>query len=224
MRCKPLDITLTVILAVALAVLIITASIGLPIYFRPFYYWQIESLELPDITGFSYEEIKQSYDSLMDFLLLPGGEFTTGVFAYSEEGKSHFVDCKGLFTLNTVCLVLSLVVSVALLILDKKGVISLRHPKGFHIVGVSGAGTLALFALLGGLIALDFDKAFAVFHRIFFPGKDNWLFNPKYDQIILALPEAFFLRCAVAIISSVIILSLGSVVFAVIRRRRLGRR
>ena len=220
MKSKALSITLSAILTVALAVLIITVSIGLPIYFRPFYYLQIEPLGLPEITGFTYEQIKDSFDQLMDFLVFPGGEFTAGVFKYSEEGKSHFVDCKALFTLNSVCLILSLFVSVILLALRRLGIIKLYSPKGIHPIGWAGGGTLALFALLGGLIALDFERAFTVFHSVFFPGKDNWMFNPRYDQIILALPETFFMRCAVLIISSVILLSMVSVVCALINRKR----
>ena len=58
-----------------------------------------------------------------------------------------------------------------------------------------------LFALIGGLAALDFDAAFTIFHRIFFPGKDNWLFNPFTDPIITLLPQDFFLHCALLILA-----------------------
>ena len=55
--------------------------------------------------------------------------------------------------------------------------------------------------LIALLAALDFDGAFTVFHSIFFPGKDNWLFDPVTDPVILILPEAFFRNCAIAIVS-----------------------
>ena len=42
---------------------------------------------------------------------------------------------------------------------------------------------------------------FTVFHSIFFPGKDNWLFDPVTDPVILILPEAFFRNCAIAIVT-----------------------
>lgn len=38
-----------------------------------------------------------------------------------------------------------------------------------------------------------------LFHAIFFPGKDNWLFDPATDQIIQVMPEAFFRNCAILI-------------------------
>ena len=55
--------------------------------------------------------------------------------------------------------------------------------------------------LIALLAALNFDGAFTVFHSIFFPGKDNWLFDPVTDPVILILPEAFFRNCAIAIVT-----------------------
>ncbi|MDY6096348.1 MAG: DUF1461 domain-containing protein [Oscillospiraceae bacterium] len=32
---------------------------------------------------------------------------------------------------------------------------------------------------------------------MFFPGKTNWLFDPRTDQIILILPDTYFRNCAI---------------------------
>lgn len=56
--------------------------------------------------------------------------------------------------------------------------------------------------------ATDFDRAFAVFHGIFFPGKENWLFDPATDPVILLLPEEFFRNCAIAIAASLLLICL----------------
>ena len=53
---------------------------------------------------------------------------------------------------------------------------------------------------MGGLAALNFDRAFVVFHSIFFPGKDNWMFDWQSDPIILFLPQDFFRNCAILIL------------------------
>ena len=68
----------------------------------------------------------------------------------------------------------------------------------------SAAFWAAIFAVvlplvLGGLAALNFDRAFVIFHRIFFPGKTNWVFNFQTDGIIAALPQDFFMHCAMLI-------------------------
>ena len=207
---------LTAILGIFIALFIITFSIGLPIYFRPFYYMQIESLGIPDMCGESYETIKDAYDEVLDYLTLPGKEFGAGVFKYSEEGKSHFVDCKVLFDLNASVLIISIAAIVTLLILAKKKIFNICKPFGLSLLFSSGAFTLGFFALIGGLVAIDFSAAFTVFHKIFFPGKSNWLFDWYEDQVIRILPQEFFMNCAILIFSSIVILCIGAIVYSIV--------
>lgn len=208
MKNKIFNLAASLLLVLSLAVFIITFSIGLPIYVRPFYYSQIEGLGIPEKTGMTVEEIKEGYDEVLDYLTLPGREFGTGKFAYSEEGASHFADCKLLFDLNLWAFIISLLLIAVILILARLGVVRLYSPRGLFLPFWTGVGTLLLFLLLGILCATDFDKAFVVFHSIFFPGKDNWMFNSRLDQIILAMPSTFFMRCAILIASSIILISL----------------
>ena len=51
-----------------------------------------------------------------------------------------------------------------------------------------------------------------MFHALFFPGKDNWLFNPYTDEIINILPQEFFMNCAILILA---ILILGCIILMV---------
>ncbi len=208
MKSKIFSILASALFVLSLAVFIITFSIGLPIYVRPFYYSQIENLDIPERTGMTVEQIKEGYDEVLDYLVLPNREFGTGDFAHSEEGASHFADCKVLFDLNLWAFIISSVLIAVILLLTKFGLLKLEKPKGLPLPFWTGLGTLALFILLGGLCALDFDKAFVIFHSIFFPGKDNWMFNSRLDEIILAMPSAFFMRCAILIASSIILVSL----------------
>ena len=64
----------------------------------------------------------------------------------------------------------------------------------------AAAGLGVSFLAVGGLAALDFDRAFVVFHSLFFPGKDNWIFDWSMDPIILFLPQDFFRNCAILIL------------------------
>ncbi len=210
----------TALFGVALAILILTVSIGLPIYVRPFYYIQIDTLNLVERTGYSYEVIKEAYDEVLDFCTIPWCEFGAGELRWSEEGASHFADCKGLFLLNGGALLVSLAVVVTLLILKKKGIIELERPLGFDVSFFSGLGLLSVFTLLALLVSLDFNSAFVIFHSLFFPGKDNWLFNPYTDQIINVMPTQFFMNCAILIASSIIISSLIFVILGIVRRQR----
>ncbi len=211
---------LTGLLGFFIAILIITVSIGLPIYVRPFYYLQVDLLDIPTYSGADREDIIVAYNELLDYLTVPGCEFKTGIFKYSESGKSHFVDCKGLFDLNISALIISLFGVAVLLILNKRGIFELWRPFGMNIAFCSGAYLLGAFAIIGGLVAIDFNAAFTVFHKIFFPGKDNWLFNWYEDEIIRILPQDFFMNCAILIFVSIVLLCLACIILSLIPRWR----
>ena len=214
---------LTAVFALTVALLILTVSIGLPIYFRPFYYAHIDGLHLPERTGYSYDTIKAAYDEMLDFCIYPWAEFGTGELPYSESGASHFADCKGLFILNGVVLILSAIALVVLIVLLKKGVFELVRPFGFDATFFSGAGLLTVFSVIALLASIDFSRAFVIFHTLFFPGKDNWLFNPYTDKIILVLPQEFFMNCAILIVSSIILLSLTFIILGIIGKVKRAR-
>ena len=210
-----------VLCAGALALLILSASIAAPILIRPFYYLQIDALELPQRTGWSRETIRAAYDQVLDFCVL-GRPFGAGELAWSEAGRSHFADVQGLFWLDFAVAGGALLVLLALLLL--------RRWRGFAFYRFLGRGpgfwagslTLAAVLVVGALAALDFDRAFVVFHALFFPGKDNWIFDPAADQIILVMPEVFFRNCAL-LIGGVLLLCCGALVAWDLRRRPAGR-
>ncbi len=206
----------SVILAVALFFFVLTTSIGLPIYIRSFYYGHITALDLPAQSGYTYEEIREAYDEVLDYLTKPGLEFSAGVMAFSPEGAAHFEDCKVLFDLNAAVLLASGAVLLVMLFLRRRfGPYYLgRMPAAFW----SGVAVIVIPIVVGALAATDFDRAFTVFHHIFFPGKDNWLFNPYTDAIIRVLPQDFFMNCAILIGSGVVLQALAIIVCCLIAR------
>ena len=96
---------LSVLCAVCVFFFLLTVSIGLAIYIRPFYYAHIGAYELEQVSGYSEEEIRQAYDEVLDYLTLPGKPFGTGVMPCSHEAEHHFADCRVLFELNAFILV-----------------------------------------------------------------------------------------------------------------------
>ena len=208
------------IFCLALCLLIITFSIGLPIYFRPFYYLQIDALEIPAKTGYSKAVITEAYNEVLDYLTLPGREFGVGELEFSQSGKSHFEDCKVLFNLNISVLLVSLLVIVVILVLKKRGFVSLGRSKGYNLWFKSGISVLIIFAVVGVLASLDFDVAFTVFHKLFFTGKENWVFDSRFDPVIKILPQQFFMKCAILILSSICILSCACIIYGIINKKK----
>ena len=192
--------TLTVLLSVLIALVLLTGAIAAPILCRPFYYAHIGPLELEARTGLTETEIRTAYDEMLDYCL-GAEEFSTGVLRWSESGKSHFTDVRGLFLLDLWVLGISALLLAVLLAvghaLGRRPARLLRRGPCFW----AGSCLGGLFLVLGGLAATDFDQAFVVFHSLFFPGKDNWIFNPETDQIITILPQSFFMDCAILILA-----------------------
>lgn len=206
-------------LSVLVALILLTASIAAPILCRPFYYAHIEPMNLSERTGLSREEIKTAFDEMMDYCL--GGEnFSTGVLAWSEEGKSHFDDVRSLFLLDLYVLLGSCLILIATLIVSR---LCGRQPGRLLGCGWpfwAGAGLGGIFIIVGALASIDFDRSFVIFHSLFFPGKDNWLFNPRTDQIITILPQDFFMHCAALILTILIIGCLALILWDLLRQRK----
>lgn len=203
---------LTVWLAILTAVTLLALSIAAPILCRPFYYAHIGPMRLCEQTGLSEEEIKTAFDEMMDFCL-GGEEFSTGVLKWSEEGKSHFEDVRKLFLLD-----LDVLAACAILLIATAAIIRIRGWRPGRLLGRgfpfwAGAGLGGAFLIVGGLAATDFDRAFVIFHTLFFPGKDNWIFDPWKDEIINILPQDFFMHCAILILA---ILILGCIALMVL--------
>lgn len=210
---------LTVLLSVLTALTLLTAAIAVPILCRPFYYAHIGPMALCEKTGLTEGEIRTAFDEMLDYCL-GGDEFSTGVLKWSEEGKSHFTDVRKLFLLDLWVLAASAaLLAITAVIVRHTG----RRParllgRGFPFW--AGAGLGGVFLTVGGLAALDFDRAFVIFHALFFPGKDNWIFDPRKDQIINILPQDFFMNCAILILAVLIIGCIALMVFDLMHHRK----
>lgn len=200
--------TWTIVIIVAVFVYILTSSVAFPILCKPFYYAQIDNLRLEQKSGFSREQIETAYSEVIDYCIGARDDFAVGGLNYSEAGKDHFADCRKLFILDLGLLAASLIILIGWVLIRR--LTRLRCAKlRNHGPGFWGAlAELAIFAIIGGLGSIDFDKTFVIFHSLFFPGKTNWIFNPNVDVIINILPEVFFMRCAIVIVALIIVQSL----------------
>lgn len=192
---KPFSIALSILIALV----VLTGSIAVPLLCRTFYYAHIGPMRL-EAYGLSRAEIETAYDEMMDFCLGGREDFSAGVLTFSRSGADHFSDVRELFLLDLRVLKVALAVLLAALIICKiKNVRPHRFlNRGPGFWAAAGLGTS--FLAVGGLAALDFDRAFVIFHSIFFPGKDNWIFDWQTDPIILFLPQDFFRNCALLIL------------------------
>ncbi len=206
-----------IILGVGIALFIVTFAIAVPILFKPFYYWNIKWLDMPESSGFSEETIKTAYDDMIDYLVY-GEQFKTGDLPHSEESISHFEDVKKLFSLNFWVLGISAVCIILIFTLVKTKKLSLnsnKHTTAFY----SALGLIGFFAAIGIWGAIDFSSLFDAFHRLFFYGKANWVFYNDLE-IISILPEELWRNFGILVLSIIIIFVTIIFVHDYFRRKR----
>ena len=195
---------MSLLCALLAALTVLTGAIAVPILCRPFYYAHVDGYHLTDY-GLTREEIHTAYNEMMDYCTGRREDFSAGVLPFSPSGASHFEDVRGLFLLDLRVLKLS-VVGLGLLLGWR--LVGRVRPYRFRGRGPgfwAAAGLGVSFLAVGGLAALDFDRAFVLFHALFFPGKDNWIFDWQTDPIILFLPQDFFRNCAILILTLLLV-------------------
>lgn len=195
---------LSVLLSILTALTVLSGSIAVPLLCRPFYYAHIGSMGLTEY-GLTVEQIKTAFDQVMDFCLGLRPDFAAGGLIFSASGASHFADVRTLFLLDLWVLGLSLAALAAAFVYCRAKQVRPHCFKGHGPGFWAAVGLGVTFLIVGGLAALDFDRAFVLFHALFFPGKDNWLFDWRTDPVILLLPEAFFRNCAILILALLLV-------------------
>lgn len=171
-----------------------TCSVVLVLNFRPLYYHDVQTLHLSRETGLSEETICRNYDVLIDYNLFWKGEDTLTFpdFPMSEQGRIHFEEVKRIF----VALQYGMIV---MLILFTGGIIWNVRRRSFGFLRATAATSLVIPAVLGALVAMNWERFFIGFHKLMF-SNDYWLFDPARDPVILILPDEFFFHCAAAVI------------------------
>ena len=184
-----------VFFAILLAVLTLLAATGIGlgiIHVTDFPYTvDIEALSIAETSGLDREEILANYNAVMDFLTpFSSAEFDLPTLNYSETGAEHFVDCRNVFNGFYAAAAVSL--SALAFVFSKK-----KLDKKTLLF--SGVFTLTIPVILGIAMATNFERAFVLFHAVFFKG-ETWIFDPAIDEIINILPAEFFLHCGIFIV------------------------
>ncbi len=210
-----------VLLALVGFLFLTSLSVTLVLNFRGLYYFDIDYLNLAEETGYSEEVIRENYDALIDYNLITNTDeaLTLPDFPVSETGGIHFQEVKQIFVAVQILGILTGIVFLVVFWARRR----LRDYGSLKLIPVF---SIAIPAVLGIAIAVNWDAVFVEFHEIFFQN-DYWLFNPATDPVILILPDEFFAHCAVAILILMVIgglLSLGLYWFLTKRAKRPERK
>ncbi|SDD36825.1 integral membrane protein TIGR01906 [Marinilactibacillus psychrotolerans] len=173
---------------ISMIIFVITLSIAVTIWFIPLYQITIQTQNIPESLGLTYDKLMDNYYALLQYLHFPWiQELNLPDFISSENGLLHFYEVKLLFYLNYSVLLIAFVSTFFYLKFVKRTGRIWVLIKPFFFASL--IPPVLLFFL-----AVNFDSMFVSFHQIFF-NNDAWIFNPATDPIINALPQDFFMYC-----------------------------
>ncbi|HBG1604141.1 TPA: TIGR01906 family membrane protein, partial [Clostridioides difficile] len=184
---------LNVLFSVCISIVIIVGVINFTVGFKQLYYFDIDYLNISELSGLSKDDIKLNYDYLIDYNLNKNvSEFKLPTLKSSPQGKIHFEEVRNIFQNINKLAKLLLVVSLVGIILSVKN-------KNIKILKTTSITLIIMPLLLTVPILLNFEKSFIIFHKLLFRN-DYWIFNPDLDPVINILPEEFFFHSGMMIL------------------------
>lgn len=187
-----------VIYGIIFTLMFISIAVVITINFRPLYYMDINLLNIEATSGLDKDIIKENYDALIDYSSpFFKGELQFPSLDASSNGLIHFIEVKNIFTSFYIMGAITLVLGIIIIIYKAKN-------RDYSYLPVSAVTAVVLPLLLALYMAVDFDRAFVIFHKIFFRN-DYWLFDPVTDPVITILPDEFFMHSAIMIIIIVLL-------------------
>ncbi|MEG0366811.1 MAG: TIGR01906 family membrane protein [Coprobacillus sp.] len=191
-----------ILLALILTVFIISFAVVITVFFKQLYYFDIGYLDIAKDTGLSVEVIKKNYDVLIEYQsLFYRGALELPDFIMSTTGRIHFEEVKRVFEIVQITCIVSGIISAIMIYLNVK-------EKEYRFLRLTSLFSVGIPTVLAFFVALDFDRAFVIFHNIVFRN-DYWIFDYRSDPVITILPESFFMHCFMLIVLIVIVISIG---------------
>ena len=192
---------LNVLFSICISIVIIVGVINFTVGFKLLYYFDIDYLNISELSGLSKDDIKLNYDYLIDYNLNKNvSEFKLPTLKSSPQGKIHFEEVRNIFQNINKLAKLLLVVSLVGIILSVKN-------KNIKILKTTSITLIIMPLLLTVPILLNFEKSFIIFHKLLFRN-DYWIFNPDLDPVINILPEEFFFHSGMMILILILLVSI----------------
>ncbi|EMQ0290030.1 TPA: TIGR01906 family membrane protein [Clostridioides difficile] len=192
---------LNVLFSICISIVIIVGVINFTVGFKQLYYFDIDYLNISELSGLSKDDIKLNYDYLIDYNLNKNvSEFKLPTLKSSPQGKIHFEEVRNIFQNINKLAKLLLVVSLVGIILSVKN-------KNIKILKTTSITLIIMPLLLTVPILLNFEKSFIIFHKLLFRN-DYWIFNPDLEPVINILPEEFFFHSGMMILILILLVSI----------------
>ena len=177
---------------------------------KSFYKDEYKKLGVAEYIGISEDDLDKTTDVLLGYIK---GENKTldiecrinGITrpVFNDREKAHMLDVKNLYDGAIVVRNVSFVIFIFSFIyigINKELFIGYKY-------SLSLVGLIIAFILLFCL--MDFEGFWLGFHHLFFPFNDFYILNPRYDILVMMVPEGFFFDLCILIVVSTTMMLVG---------------
>ena len=177
---------------------------------KAFYKNEYKKLGVAKYIGISEEDLNKTTDVLLGYIK---GENKTldiecrinGITrpVFNDREKGHMLDVKSLYDGAIVIRNVSFVIFVlSFIYIGKTKSLFIGYKYSLSLVGL-----IIAFLLLFCLI--DFEGFWLGFHHLFFPFNDLYILDPRYDILVMMVPEGFFFDLCILIVVSTCVMLVG---------------
>ena len=215
------------IAALCVLLIIVAQSIFIPTFFMPYFSWHYQRRNIPASIGIEKDELMHVTAELLDYMR--GRREDLVIYAtvngeerqfFSEIEIRHMVDVLDLYDIGFLIrnisfwLLMFIILGMAFF---KVRILEVMSRCCREVI----VCFLILLGLLVGLIVWDFDRAFVIFHLIFFDN-DYWILDPSVDLLINMVPQVFFVEISIFIGFLLLLFSLVIIAASTIYLRVAG--
>lgn len=213
MKRSPARAVLSLLVAVATMVVITGIAVGL--FLNPWWVaFEQGRTGAAELTGYRPDQVRVVTESILRDLVLGPPDFAQAVdgqAVFDAREQGHMRDVRDVFVgFGAVVLLAALLLVNARL--ASRGQTWFRRAMGW------GASVLGVAVVAGGIVAaVAFDRAFEIFHELFFPG-GSYTFDPATERLVQLFPIAFWEETTISV--GVVILLLSALIawWGLIRR------
>jgi len=190
--------TIAVVNAVCLLIVLLWVSLEIPTFGPWFYSAEYDKYGIPAQIRVSKGDLMTVTDRLLAYMKGGAPDLTIETTVagerrefFNQREKDHMVDVKNLilagFFARNIAFAIIAASFIVMGLLRKRFLIDFAWAVKRVFIGF-----LALTAILAALIASNFDRAFTIFHEMFF-NNSLWILNPDTDLLINIVPLGFFM-------------------------------
>lgn len=177
---------------------------------KSFYKDEYKKLGVAEYIGISEDDLNKTTDILLEFIKGENDSLdieckingmTREVF--NDREKAHMVDVKNLYDDLIIVRNVSFIIFVlSFIYIGKTKSLFIGYKYSLSLVGF-----IMTFILLFCL--MDFEGFWLAFHHLFFPFNDLYILDPRYDILVMMLPERFFFDLCILIVVSTTMMLVG---------------